>query len=69
MAAFPLPACDGAELQRRLYDEYRIEVPILSWNGRQFERASVQGYNTAQDVEALVVALEELLAVRWPPSL
>jgi isopenicillin-N epimerase len=61
MAAFPLPACDGAALQRRLYDEYRVEVPIIEWNGRQLVRVSVQGYNTADDIEALVRALENLL--------
>jgi hypothetical protein len=43
MAAFPLPSCDGAALPRRLYDEYRVEVPVIDWNGRQFVRVSVQG--------------------------
>jgi isopenicillin-N epimerase len=43
MAAFPLPACHGAALQRRLWEEYRVEVPVLSWNGRQYVRVSVQG--------------------------
>jgi isopenicillin-N epimerase len=62
MAAFPLPACDAAALQRRLYDEYRVEVPIIEWNGRQFVRVSVQGYNTAEDVEALVKGLKALLS-------
>jgi hypothetical protein len=33
MAAFPLPACDGTVLQRRLYDKY--QVPIIDWNGQQ----------------------------------
>jgi isopenicillin-N epimerase len=61
MAAFPLPACDAAALQQRLYDEYRVEVPIFEWGGRQFVRVSVQGYNTADDVEALVRALSTLL--------
>jgi isopenicillin-N epimerase len=61
MAAFSLPACDGATLQRRLYDEYRVEVPVIQWGGRQFVRVSVQGYNTPDDIEALVQALENLL--------
>ena len=61
MAAFPLPACDAGALQRRLYDEYRVEVPVIDWNGRQLVRVSVQGYNTAEDVESLVQALRALL--------
>lgn len=61
MAAFPLPACDGAALQRRLYDEYRVEVPIIEWNGRQLVRVSVQGYNTQEDILALTQALARLL--------
>jgi isopenicillin-N epimerase len=61
MATIPLPACDLDELKRRLYDEYRVEVPIITWSGRQFVRVSVQGYNTREDVEALVKALAVLL--------
>ena len=63
MAAFPLPACDAPALQRRLYDEYHVEVPIIEWNGRQLVRVSVQGYNTAEDIEALIRALCDLLLV------
>ncbi len=61
MAAIPLPPCDAEELKRRLYDEYRVEVPIITWGGRQFVRVSVQGYNTREDVEALIKALTGLL--------
>jgi isopenicillin-N epimerase len=64
MAAFPLPPCDAQRLQQRLYDEFRIEVPIISWNERQFVRVSIQGYNTQADVDALVRALERLLPPR-----
>ncbi len=61
MAALPLPPCDTEVLQRRLYDEYRIEVPVLTWHDRHFVRVSIQGYNTRADVDALVSALEILL--------
>ena len=61
MAAFLLPACDGAALKRRLYDEYRVEVPITEWGDKQLVRVSVQGYNTAEDIAALVRALADLL--------
>ncbi|MDP2856996.1 MAG: aminotransferase class V-fold PLP-dependent enzyme [Bacillota bacterium] len=61
MAAFPLPRCDAVTLKRRLHDEYRVEVPIVEWNGRQMVRVSIQGYNTLEDVRALVAALAALL--------
>ena len=51
----------GATLQRRLYDEYRVEMPMIEWGGRQFVRVSVQGYNTPEDTGALVRALGDLL--------
>jgi isopenicillin-N epimerase len=63
MAAIPLPPCDESEIQRRLYDEYRIEVPILNWRNGQYIRVSIQGYNTAEDVECLKAALVEVLSL------
>jgi isopenicillin-N epimerase len=61
MAAFPLPACDGAALQARLYEEYRVEVPIIEWNVRQFVRVSVQGYNSPDGTDVLIRALRDQL--------
>lgn len=57
----PLPRCDMAQLKSRLYDEYKIEVPLTQWQDRQFIRVSIQGYNTMEDVNALVGALNKLL--------
>jgi isopenicillin-N epimerase len=67
MAVAPLPAgIDGAELKRRLYDEYRVEIPITRWGDQPFIRASFQGYNTRDDLEALLTALERLLPELTP---
>jgi isopenicillin-N epimerase len=57
MLAVELPPCEPEELQRRLSDEHRIEVPCFEHNGRPLLRLSVQGYNSDDDVERLVVAL------------
>jgi isopenicillin-N epimerase len=57
MAALPIPPCDLDALKRQLYDEFRIEIPAVEWNGRHFLRISIQVYNTQADVEALVDAL------------
>jgi isopenicillin-N epimerase len=62
MGIAPLPAStDIAALKTRLYDEQRVEVPLIDWNGRKFVRISVQGYNTPQDLEALYAGLQRLL--------
>lgn len=58
MAAHPLPAgIDGPALQKRLYDEFRIEVPVPRQGGRSLLRVSVQGYNRQEDIDALFDAL------------
>mgnify|MGYP001564995870 CR=1 FL=1 len=61
VAALPPPPCDAEALKRQLYDEFRVEAPIVTWNGRQFMRVSIQGYNTREDVEALVGALRVMI--------
>jgi isopenicillin-N epimerase len=61
MGIAPLPLSNLAALKSRLYAEYKIEVPLIQWQGRQFIRISIQGYNTQEDIEALAKALQVLL--------
>ena len=61
MAIAPLPPVDAALLKSRLYDEFRVELPVTQHLDRQFVRISIQGYNTRADVDALVDALSVLL--------
>jgi isopenicillin-N epimerase len=61
MSALPLPPCDLNTLKRRLYDEFKIEIPVINWNGRHFVRISIQGYNMRADVDVLIEALSTLL--------
>ena len=61
MATVPLPPCDHLELKRRLYDDFKVEIPIMVWQERPYIRVSAQGYNTRADMERLVEALGELL--------
>jgi len=64
MGAAELPRiADLKGMKKRLYDDFRIEVPLVEWNDRHFIRVSVQGYNTAEDLEALIPALENLLPI------
>jgi isopenicillin-N epimerase len=61
MRAFPLPPCDAAQVQRQLFCEHLVEVPLMVWNDRQFVRVSLQAYNTPDDTRRLVDGLAELL--------
>jgi isopenicillin-N epimerase len=70
MAALPMPARfsamtedHGRALQQRLYDEHRVEAPLVLWCGRWLVRVSCQGYNTPQEYERLADALAVLPSV------
>ena len=67
MFAARLPAHTDLEaLKQRLYDEFRVEVPVVSWNHQKFIRVSFQGYNTQGDADILVEALKRLLWASIP---
>lgn len=69
MIALPLPPLDGFEgghgradpLQLRLWQEHRIEVPVMHWGGHRLLRVSCHLYNTEEDLDRLTAALREAL--------
>jgi isopenicillin-N epimerase len=62
MVAFQLPSgVDAPTLRRRLWEEYRIEVPIVERPDRLLIRASTHFYNSAAEVDRLAEALPRLL--------
>ena len=63
LVAVPLPPYDHMELKSRLYDDYKIEVPLTMHGDHHMIRVSFQGYNTEEDLEKLIAALVELKAV------
>ena len=61
MVTLRLPKEAPADLQKRLYDEHRIEIPVVERADDLFIRPSFQGYNDAADLERLREALAALL--------
>jgi isopenicillin-N epimerase len=60
MVSLQLPENAPSDLQERLFDEHRIEIPV-SRDGRRLIRPSFQGYNDETDLERLRAALAALL--------
>jgi isopenicillin-N epimerase len=61
MFAARLPDVNLLDLNKRLYEEFRIEVLIDSWNEQPLIRVSLQAYNDANDADVLLKALDKLL--------
>jgi len=61
MVTIPLPDCDVDLARGRLYDEYRIEVPVGRFADQCEIRVSVQAYNTIDEIERLIDALTTLI--------
>lgn len=62
MGTVPLPDdINASQVQARLYQEFRIEIPITYWRKRPMLRFSVQIYNDESDILALKKALSVIL--------
>jgi isopenicillin-N epimerase len=61
MRAVELPPGDPEELWARLFQEFRVEVPVYQWDDRRILRVSIGPYNDDEDVGRLVSALGQLL--------
>jgi isopenicillin-N epimerase len=56
MVVIPVPLQNPETLRTRLLRESRIEIPVTTHAGQVFVRLSVQGYNSAADIEHLLAA-------------
>jgi selenocysteine lyase/cysteine desulfurase len=55
MVSIRLPnQADVAKLAQTLYKEHRINVPVMTWNGVNLLRLSVQEYTSQAQVDKLV---------------
>jgi len=52
---------DIVSLKEKLYERFKVEVPLFQWNRRKLIRVSIQGYNSRRDVNSLHNALQSLL--------
>ena len=55
-----MPEVQVPLIQQRLYDQYRIEAPLMRWAGRTFARPCCQVYNVQSEYEKLRDAVIEM---------
>ncbi len=60
MAHVPLPPGDWSNLQRELWEQVGIEVPIIFFDNRWFIRVSCHLYNTTTQIDTLINELSRL---------
>ena len=61
MAIMPISSVEDLQnLKSSFYDQFKVEIPFIQWGDHQFFRASIQGYNTPQDIEVLLHGLQSL---------
>lgn len=60
MAALPLPRVDDRKLQEALWNDFKIESYVNTWNDLSLIRVSCHLYNQAAEIDRLVEALAKL---------
>jgi isopenicillin-N epimerase len=61
MASIPVKTSKPMELKELLYDQYKIQIPVMPLNGQVYLRYSINAYNTQEDLEVLYKALEDII--------
>jgi isopenicillin-N epimerase len=61
MASYRLPGGTPSDVQRRLWQEQRIEVPVLTRPDGSFLRVCTHFYNTRDEIDRLRAALAKLI--------
>ena len=60
MISYPLPMKSPANLKDKLWNDFKIELPIFRWEKQKYIRVSAHFYNSQEDMEKLIKALEIL---------
>jgi isopenicillin-N epimerase len=61
MIACPIPIDDPIAVKERLYNEFKIEVPLVERHDKHMIRVSYQGYNDHDDLERLMEGLGRVI--------
>ena len=60
MCSIPINTPQPEQLQRHLFEHYKIEVPVMRHESYVFLRYTIQVFNTQADLDKLYQALQEI---------
>jgi isopenicillin-N epimerase len=61
MCSIPIKTTTPEKLQRHLFEQYKIEVPVTRQDEKVFLRYSINGFNTQEDLDKLYTAMEKII--------
>ncbi|MFN0031201.1 MAG: aminotransferase class V-fold PLP-dependent enzyme [Flavobacteriales bacterium] len=61
MCSLEVKGHDPIALKQKLYNEYRIEIPVMPHEGKVYIRYSINVFNTQDDLDELYEALQKIL--------
>ena len=59
--SIPIKTNDPEKLKRRLFEKYKIEIPVAVQNGNTYLRYSIQAFNNQQELDYLYDSVTELM--------
>jgi len=60
MCSIPIKTNNPLELKERLYNDYKIEIPVMQRGNENYLRISYQVYNSPHDLEYLKETIKKL---------
>jgi isopenicillin-N epimerase len=64
MFSIPIDTADPEKLKQRLFEIYKIEVPVTRQDSRLMVRYSINAFNSQEDLDRLYSALEDIVKTR-----
>jgi isopenicillin-N epimerase len=62
MLSLPIKCANPMALKNKIYQDYKIEIPVMPHGHEVYLRFSIGAFNTVQDLDVLYEALKDLIA-------
>ena len=60
MCSIPIQPKNPIRLKEKLFNAFKIEIPITNFLNNYYLRVSIQAYNSQEDIDTLTEAIQQL---------